>query len=102
VGKSKEAIKAFDQATKLEPKYFAGFFYRGLTQQELNNTKAAEKDLLKSNTLLETGVANYYLGEIALSNNKRDSAINYYKRAAQSGGKVGEAAADKLQTLGIK
>ncbi len=100
--KNKEAVKAFDKATKLEPEYFAGFFYRGLTQQELNNTKAAEKDLLKSNTLLETGVANYYLGEIALSNNKRDSAINYYKRAAQSGGKIGEAAIGKLQTLGIK
>jgi predicted Zn-dependent protease len=100
--KNKAAVKAFDKAIQLEPEYFAGFFYRGLTQQQLNNTKAAEKDLLKSNTLLETGVANYYLGEIALSNNKRDSAINYYKRAARSGGKTGAAAREKLQTLGVK
>ena len=100
--KGKDAIKVFNQATKLEPTYFAGFFYRGLTQRELKNTKAAEKDLIKSNTLLETGVANYYLGEIALSNDKRASAINYYKRAAQGGGEVGKAAAIKLQSLGVK
>jgi predicted Zn-dependent protease len=100
--KSEEALNAFNRATILEPEYFASFFYRGLTQQSLKNTKAAEKDLIKSNSLLETGVANYYLGEIALSNKKRASAISYYKRAAKSGGEIGKAAAGKLQTLGIK
>ena len=100
--KNKEAVNAFNQAVKLEPKYFAGFFYRGLTQQELKNSKLAEKGLIKSNSLLETGVANYYLGEISLGNNKKESAINYFKRAARSGGEVGKAAAGKLQTLGVQ
>jgi predicted Zn-dependent protease len=100
--KNKAAVKAFTLAIKLEPEYFSGFFYRGLTQQKLKHTKAAENDFIKSNTLLNTGVANYYLGDIALSNNKRRAAIAYYKRAAQSGGEVGKAAAGKLQSLGIK
>lgn len=100
--KRQNAVKAFNTATTLEPTYFAGFFYRGFTHEKLNNMTAAEKDLIKSNTLLETGIANYYLGEIALTKNQRTSAVNYFKRAAQSGGEIGKAAANKLQSLGIK
>lgn len=97
--KSKEAVKALDKAASLEPNYFAGYFYRGLINRELKNNSAAEKDLIKSNSLLETGVANYYLGEIALSKNQKKSAINYYQRAARSGGSIGQKAMEKLQTL---
>jgi predicted Zn-dependent protease len=97
--KSDDAIKAFDKAVSLEPNYFAGVFYRGLTQQALKNNNAAEKDLIKSNVFLETGLANYYLGEIALSKNQRASAVNYYQRAAQSGGSVAKAAVKRLQEL---
>ena len=99
IEKSGDAVTAFSTAIALEPNYFAGFFYRGLTQQVLNNTNAAEKDLLKSNSFLETGVANYYLGEIALSKNQRTSAINYYQRAAQGGGDIAKAATEKLKKL---
>lgn len=101
-GKGKEAITAFNQATRLEPQYFAGFFYRGLANQKMKQNTAAEKDLIASNKLLETGVANYYLGEISLAKKQRQSAIQYYQRAAQSGGEVGKAATGKLQQLGIK
>ncbi|MGS2718412.1 M48 family metalloprotease [Eionea flava] len=97
--KSKEAIKSLNKAASLEPNYFAGYFYRGLVNKELKNNSAAEKDLIKSNSLLETGIANYYLGEIALSKNQKKSAINYYQRAAQSGGNIGQKAAEKLETL---
>ncbi len=99
IKKSGDAVKAFSKAIALEPNYFAGFFYRGLTQQALKNNNAAEKDLIKSNSFLETGVANYYLGEIALLKKQRASAINYYRRAAKSGGGAGKAAREKLQKL---
>ena len=101
-GESKKAVTAFNQATKLEPQYFAGFFYRGLVNQKIKNANAAEKDFLASNKLLETGIANYYLGDIALAKKQRSSAIKYYKRAAQGGGDIAKAATEKLQTLGIQ
>jgi beta-barrel assembly-enhancing protease len=102
LGQNKKAIEAFNQATTLEPKYFAGFFYRGLSYQKTGQNDAAERDFLASNTLLETATANYYLGEIALAKNQRQSAIDYYRRAVQGGGESGKAAAEKLQQLGIK
>ncbi len=100
--KHDDAIAAFNQATALEPNYFAGYFYRGLTQQKIKQHSAAEKDFLSSNKLLETSVANYYLGEIALTKNQQSSAVSYFRKAAQSGGEVGKAAQEKLQTLGVQ
>jgi predicted Zn-dependent protease len=99
---NKMAVKAFNQAIKLEPNYFLGFLYRGLTHQKIKQNTFAEKDFLASNQLLETQTANYYLGEIALKKNQRQSAINYYRRAAQGGGEIAKAATGKLKQLGIK
>ncbi|ODS24031.1 peptidase M48 [Candidatus Endobugula sertula] len=96
------AIQSYNRAEKLEPSYFAPFFYRGLSHQQNQQYKAAQKDLIASNRLLETGIANYYLGEIALINNQRSSAINYYRKASQTGGNVGKAAVEKLKTLGVQ
>ncbi len=99
--KDKTALKAFNRAVALEPNYFAGFFYRGLTHQKIKQTNAAEKDFLSSNKLLETPTANYYLGEIALNKKQRQTAVNYYRRAAQAGGDIGKAATAKLKQLGL-
>ncbi|MFT5420878.1 MAG: putative Zn-dependent protease [Candidatus Endobugula sp.] len=99
---NKMAIKAFDQAIKLEPNYFSGWLYRGLTHQKIKLHTSAEKDFLASNQLLETQTANYNLGEIALQKNQRQLAINYYRRAAKGGGEVAKAAAGKLKKLDTK
>jgi predicted Zn-dependent protease len=101
-GQRKAAIKALDLAIGIEPDYFAGFFYRGLIHQKMENNTAAERDFLASNRLLETGVANFYLGEISLQKKQHQTAINYYRRAAQSGGEVAKAATEKLQQLGVQ
>lgn len=99
--KNKEAIPAFSEAVKLEPGYFAGFFYRGLTLQKIDDNAAAKKDLIASNSLLETATANYYLGEVSLAQNQRQEAIQYYRRAAGSSGDVATAANKRLQELGF-
>jgi len=99
--KDKRAIKAFNRAVALEPSYFAGFFYRGLAHEKINQLNAAQKDFLSSNKLLETPTANYYLGEIALNKKQRQTAVNYYRRAAQAGGEVGKAASNRLKQLGL-
>ncbi len=101
-GKNNAAIGAFNQATAIEPQYFAGFLHRGLLLQELKRNKEAKRDLLASNKLFETSVANYYLGEIALSDKQSQSAISYYRRAAKGQGQAAQAAASRLQQLGTR
>lgn len=96
----KQAISAFNRAVQLEPRYFSGFFHRGLTHHNLKNYRAARQDLLASNKLLETGAANYYLGEIALQTKNRNEAVQCYRRASNSGGDIGKAAISRLRQLG--
>lgn len=101
-GKSDSAIKSFTQATRLEPQYFASFFHRGVTYQKMKRNNEAEKDLLNSNQLFETTTANYYLGEISVAKQQRQSAIQYYRRASQGRGDVAKAAAGKLKQMGLR
>lgn len=97
--KDNAAIAEFNKAVKLEPSYFAGFYYRGLTHQKLKKNDNAEKDFLASNQLLETSAANYYLGEFSLAKNQRQTAVDYFTRAAKMGGDAGKVAEKKLQEL---
>ena len=96
------AIKAFNLAATLEPNYFGSRFYRGVSYHANKNYKAAESDLLAANKLLETGVAYYYLGEIAENKKQRQAAITYYQTAARSGGDVGKAASARLRKMGVR
>ena len=100
--RSKDAITSFNRAVKLEPNYFAGRLYRGLSYQKNKQYNDAQTDFLASNELLETGIAYYYLGEIAETKNQRSEAITYYRKAAQAGGEVGKAATGKLEKMGIR
>ncbi len=95
-------LSAFTTAIQLEPSFFAGYFYRGLLQNKLNNYAKAEADLLASYERLQTQPGAFYLGEIAQRNNQRDKAIRYYQAAAQGGGDIGKEAQGRLQQLGIK
>lgn len=95
------AIKAYNLAATLEPEYFGSRFYRGISHHKNKKYNAAEQDLLAANKLFKTGVAHYYLGEIAENKKQRSAAISYYQAAARFGGEVGKAATGKLQKMGV-
>jgi TolA-binding protein len=61
----------------------------------------AQQDLSTSHQMLPTQTSSFYLGEIAQRNNDRQQAIQYYRQAQQSGGKIAKEAAGRLKKLGV-
>lgn len=95
------ALISLNKAVRLDSNYFATHLRRGLLHQRLKNDALAKKDLLNSRNLLETSIANYYLGEIALRNQNKQQAIQFYQQASRSGGAYGKRANLRLQELRV-
>lgn len=94
------ALNAFNRAVSLEPQFFATRLYRGLLHHQRKEYERARQDLQASHQMLPTQVSNFYLGEIAQQSGNRTLAVNYYRRAAESGGDLGEEAAARMRKLG--
>lgn len=94
-----QARTAFRRATELHPEYYLGFLGLGLTAKRLNQNQEAERALTASMGLLQTPLASYHLGELALANNQRDQARSYFQFAAQAGGELGQAAQAQLKRM---
>lgn len=93
------ALQSFQQAAKLNPEFYLGHLGTGLMQKKLGQKSAAENALKSSMKLLETPIAAYHLGELALGNGDRTSARRYFEFAAQGSGEVAEAAKAQLARL---
>ncbi|WP_246125007.1 M48 family metalloprotease [Exilibacterium tricleocarpae] len=100
-GKKSAAATAYGRAISHNPEYFSPYLARGLVQKSLGKYETAEQDLVRSQQYLGTQTASYHLGELALRNNQRERAIEYFSAAAQGGGELGQAARQQLNTLGI-
>jgi predicted Zn-dependent protease len=94
-----EAERAFSAAIDRNADYFRPFLGRGILRFKAGNNTAAKPDLERSLKLLPTAPATFYLGEIALAANDRDTAAGYYRRVAQDSGEIGKAARARLASL---
>lgn len=90
------ADKAYSTAIKKNPEYFRHWLARGVLRKELGRNSQAEDDLLRSQEILPTPTAAYYLGEIAEARGDHNSAIGYYQQAASSSGSLANSAQSKL------
>ncbi len=95
----KSATTAFNKAMSLDPEYFMAYLGRGLSAKALGRNSTAITDLEKSLTLLPTQIASYHLGELMEQKEDFQSAVNYYNKAAQGGGELGQKAYKRLQAL---
>jgi len=93
------ALKNFNKAIELNPRYFEYYVYRGLLRRENGDLQGARQDLEQSNQLLPTAIAHELLGDIAVQQGRRNDAAQHYQVAAQSPSAVGKRAAEKLQRL---
>lgn len=93
------ALQAFQQASKLNPEYYLGYLGAGLLQKKAGQNSAANQSLQASMKLLETPLAAYHLGELALSTGDRNKARTYFEFAAQGTGEIAEAAKAQLNRL---
>jgi len=94
-----EAERAFSAAIDRNADYFRPFLGRGILRFKAGNNTAAKPDLERSLKLLPTAPATFYLGEIALAANDRDTAAGYYRRVAQDSSEIGKAARARLASL---
>ncbi len=93
------ADQAFSTAITKNPDYFSHYLARGVLRFKQGQKTAASNDLEKSQKLLPTPVASLYLGNIAHANGDSETAINYYREAAQTEGDIGQQANDKLASI---
>lgn len=95
----KKAAADFDKATSLYPDMFVYHLYNGLNALAMNNLNKASDNLTKANQVVPTSIAFLRLGDVAVKQNQRDQAIQYYRTAAEAGGDIAEEAKRKLARL---
>ena len=91
-GKYRDAVDAYDDAIALDDNYFDYYLGRGVSYARLGQRTQARSDLERSTALLPTAVAMNELGKIALVNNQRQAAKQYFREAAQAQGQVAREA----------
>ncbi|HEY9120662.1 MAG TPA: M48 family metalloprotease [Marinobacter sp.] len=89
----------FDKATSLYPEMFTYQLHSGLNALELNKLDKAKGRLNKANETVPTSIAYLRLGDIAVKQNRRQDAIQYYSTAAEAEGKIAQEAKQKLAQL---
>jgi len=89
----RDAINTYDEAIARDPNYFDYYLGRGVAWSRLGNRGLAKSDLEQSSSLLPTAIAMNELGKIALADNDRQLAKQYFQEAAGGGGSVGREAA---------
>ncbi|MEP1214002.1 MAG: M48 family metalloprotease [Marinobacter sp.] len=89
----------FDKATSLYPEMFTYQLHSGLNSLELNKLDKAKERLNKANESVPTSIAFLRLGDIAVQQNRRQDAIQYYSTAAEAEGEIAQEAKQKLAQL---
>lgn len=98
-GRFRNAKSNYDKAIAINPNFFHYLVQRGMTKSKLGDPGGAKKDLERSTKLLPTATALNTLGDIALKENNRQHAVQYYKAAAGSKSEPGQQAAMSLVRL---
>ena len=96
------AEKAYTTAIRKNDKFFSPYLARGVMLYERGERTRAKSDLQRSNELLPTPTANYYLGELSLQGKQYDQANSYFKLAANAGGALGKQSQQRLQELQLQ
>ena len=97
----REAIEAYDSALGKNDDYFNFYLGRGLANSRLGNRAEARSDLQRSVDLLPTAPAMMELGNLALSDNDRITAKNYFQMAASAQGAIGQQATTAFLQLDL-
>ncbi|MGO1658209.1 MAG: M48 family metalloprotease [Marinobacter sp.] len=97
--KQTRATEDFEKAVSMYPEMFMYRIYNGLNALKLNNLSKARENLARANDVVPTSIAFLRLGDVAVKENKRDEAIAYYSKAAESSGDIAEEARRKLAAL---
>ena len=87
-----KALGNYGKAMVRDDNFFYVYIQRGLTRMKLGDQDGARSDFKRSLDLLPTAIANNALGNIALDQKDRQSAMGYFKAAATSNSEAGRQA----------
>ncbi len=93
------ALRSFETARSINPDYYMGHLGAALAFKKLDRKADAKQAFATSMTYLQTPTASYYLGEYALEDGDKNTAISYFEFAAGGNGKLADAARVQLQKL---
>ena len=88
----RKALGNYGKAVARDDNFFYVYIQRGLTRMKLGDQNGARSDFTRSLDLLPTAIANNALGNIALDQKDRQSAMGYFKAAATSNSEAGRQA----------
>ena len=100
-GNNKAAKVSLNQALGLNPDYYHFYLQRGLLNEKLGASFAAQQDLKKSVTLLPTAGAYYQLGLISQQSGNQQQAVQFYKKAADGQSALSQKAAQSMLQLDL-
>ena len=96
-----EALPYFEQAIQYNPKYFGSYLGGGIAQYHLGDKAKAQDWLKRSQDLLPTAPAAYYLGKFAQERGDTAVALAQFRSAADSQSSYGQLAAKEFVTLDL-
>lgn len=94
-----KALGYYQRAIALDGNYYGPFLGGGVAQFRLGNKAKAQEWLTRSNDLLPTAPAVYYLGSIAKDRGDLAGARRYFQAVAGSQGEYGRMATAELQRM---
>ncbi|MAO39731.1 MAG: peptidase M48 [Pseudohongiella sp.] len=95
------AIDHYNSALARDDAYFDYYLGRGLAHARQGNRSRAQADLQASVELLPTALAMNELGTMALADNNRNAAKQYFQQAASAPGSIGESARSAFLRLDV-
>jgi beta-barrel assembly-enhancing protease len=99
--KPKEALPHYERAIASNDGYFGPYLGGGIAQYQAGNKLKSEQWLKKSNELLPTAPAAYYLGNIARERGDARGAMQLFQAAADSPSEYGQLAATEFQRMDL-
>jgi predicted Zn-dependent protease len=97
----KEAIPHYEQAIQYNPNYYGSYLGAGIAQYESGNKAKGQEWLKRSNELLPTQPAAYYLGKFAQDRGDSAAALQHFKSAAGSESSYGQLAAKEYVAMDL-
>lgn len=99
--KNAEALPFYEKAVQLDDGYFGAYLGGGIAQYRLGNKTKSQEWLEKSNSLLPTAPAAYFLGSIARERGDTAGAMRLFQAAAGSESEYGKLAATEFQRIDL-
>ncbi len=96
-----QALPYYEKAIQINPGYFGPYLGGGVASYKLGNKQRAEQWLTRSNEMLPTAPAIYYLALIAKEQGNTQRAAELFKLVAGAEGEFGQRAATEFVVLDL-